>query len=154
MAATILGTIVNNDGNFHTTGWELDLTTKMAKAFFDGVQIGAAFDVSGEHGTLEDDLYLFGTGSSAHMNNTWTRVVVQEGDLTGGPGPTPRGDFTWNVNSFGEWTTANNWDPSSAYPGDPTRRVPRTIRQRSAARSCPTERSSPRPPSVPGYHLR
>ena len=37
----------------------------------------------------------------------------------GVPGGEPL-DFTWNVDSFGEWTTANpNWTPTGGPPGDP-----------------------------------
>jgi len=116
----VLGTINNPVGEFHEVGWELDIPTTTATAFFDGVQMGEPFDVQGEHASYLNDFYMFGSGRAGTVDITWDRAVVNIGEFTGGPVPAPPRDFTWNVNSFGEWTTASpNWTPTGGPPGDP-----------------------------------
>ena len=42
------------------------------------------------------------------------RFNIGEGELLA-----PSLDFTWNVDSFGKWSTANTWNPWDGPPGDP-----------------------------------
>ena len=121
-AINVLGNINNPVGEFHEVGWELDIPSKTATAFFDGEQIGAPFDVSGQEASYLDDFHMFGSGRAGTVDITWDRVVVNIGDGTGLGQPTR--DFTWNVNSFGKWTTANNWNPTGGPPGDPNATSP------------------------------
>ena len=46
-------------------------------------------------------------------------AVIEEVRFNIGEGE-PQSDFTWNIDSFGDWTNANNWDPpGGGPPGDP-----------------------------------
>ena len=75
----IIGNVANNDGPFHTIGWEADLGGQTL-TFFDGVRVGNLQDAYGG-GAFGDDLLIFGTVLSGGYDNTWDRIVFKEGSL-------------------------------------------------------------------------
>ena len=71
---TVIADVNNNDGQFHTVGWEADLVNQTLTAFFDEFQVGQPQDV-GCGGAFGNDSLIFGSGTVGGYDNTWDRVV-------------------------------------------------------------------------------
>jgi len=73
--------VVNNNGQFHDYGWELDTVNNRVKVFFDGLQVGnLAGYYAGGSGVSASDVAKFGDATSglAH-EEVWDRYQIMEG---------------------------------------------------------------------------
>jgi len=77
--------LVNNDGQEHNYGWEIDLVTKKVDYYFDGTLVApdreARFTASGDEHHFGD-----ATGGETHRD-IWNRFIIKEAPFAMVPEP-------------------------------------------------------------------
>lgn len=80
--------VANQDGGSHVYGWELNLTDRVLKLFFDDMQVGAeeGYNVAGN--VFGEELLYFGDASGGNDHGElWNRWVIAEGEYPEVPEP-------------------------------------------------------------------
>ena len=73
--------VVNNDGQQHRYGWELDRAASIVKIFFDGAQVGAPGGYSVSTAVTDTEHWFGDRQGSADNSEVWSSFVIQDGQM-------------------------------------------------------------------------
>ena len=73
--------VVNNDGQQHRYGWELDRAASIVKIFFDGAQVGAPGGYSVSTAVTDTEHWFGDRQGSADNSEVWSSFVIQSGQI-------------------------------------------------------------------------